>query len=177
IKLAELWIAYRFSMREVDLVDVAETIQITEHDAEFITFSIGSQWVPRSGHGPDNLAVTSDGNVHMAYVRTTGEFLLLGSRKHFARFVNLRWDSLHADSASAIGKLLASAHLPAAKLVSDDAHASKINSRFGTREISVPRLSIQNQTSLLTVWFYTRNAAYQYQLSCNPDELIPCQLR
>lgn len=177
IKLADLWIEYRFIMREAELQEVTDAIHIIEQDSKIILFSINARWTPDSATGHQNHAVTPDGNVYMAYVRSTGEFLLLGSRKHFARYVSLRWDALTPESVGEVGVLLANMHLPATKLIKDDNIARKINDRMNSAEVSAPRFVLNGNDTNLTIWFYKGNSAFQYQLTYSPNELVPCKLQ
>ncbi len=177
IKLADLWIEYRFIMREADLQEVTDAISVIEQDSTSILFSIDAKWAPDSATGFQDRSITSDGNVYIAYVRSTGEFLLMGSRKHFARYVSLRWDALTAESVNEVAALLATTHLQATKVVKDETAAKKINAHFNSAEISAPRFALKNNTSSLIAWFYTGNSAFQYQLTYAPNELAPCQLQ
>ncbi|MBA2664173.1 MAG: tetratricopeptide repeat protein [Bradymonadaceae bacterium] len=177
MKLAELWIAYRFSMNEADLSEVAASIRPVAKDSRTVLFAIDQQWVPASGRGPNGSGVNAQGEVAMAYVRSTGEFLLLASRKHFARYVGYRWGKLENANAQAVVDLLDTAHRPGWRVVNSDALANDVNQRLKSTEVSGPRIAAGDAGADLFVWTFDGTRLHQYQLRHARQDLVTWQLR
>lgn len=141
VKLAELWAGYLFRLADASFADLAETLEPLVIEEEIIVFSIEPDYCPDNAIGPQGAALLEGGNVPLAYVRDTGEFLLMASRKHAARAVAARFGDISSDTGPEIATFLANYHRPRWQFASNDSKAADLSSRTGV-QLQGPELSI-----------------------------------
>ncbi len=125
MKLAEQWLLFRGQATTETQTMLAQRFRPLNVLEEVVFFAIDAKLLPRHAKGPDETALNR-GEGAVAYVRATGEFLLLGSRKHFARAAGLFLKELDAQSAALAADLFKSFHRPGWKLAPN-------GPRFGTQ--------------------------------------------
>lgn len=129
LRLADLWLVWK-SHRDLAAtqVEVAQEIQVVAKDDKVTVFEIASRWAPPKAAGKGSVALSPDGGVHLAYRKRDGAFLVLGSRKHFARFIGTRFETITSDNSVDILTMVQDYYCPRAKVDTSDA---RIESRQG----------------------------------------------
>jgi hypothetical protein len=103
VKLGELWAQYLFRLGEVSISKMGAAVEPDESGDHTVLFWLDPEFAPSmaSGWRADE-AARSDGKVPLGYVRRTGEFLMLASRKHLARLFDEAFDELTQENAARI---------------------------------------------------------------------------
>lgn len=163
LRLAEIWMGYFARVALASQVDVADGIQVIDVGRSVVTFGIQERWVPAVGTGPRKMALLADGLVPMAYVRETGEFLLLGTRQHFSRFLRHVVPTLTAETGTTCMEYFLKYHRPGATIVSQGDKA--------------PRLADGKKGQIVLVFWMQRGATQTgYQLVFDPKGLLRWRL-
>lgn len=171
VNLAELWVGYRFAMDDTDLQPVASSIRLLEETPRFVTFSLPSHFLP------DLLtripgAVGEDGRAWMDYIRDSGEFLLLGSRKHFCRLLEVVDVELSRDTGSRFANWLRRFFRPGWDVIADSEAA-----RRSGADVDAPRLRKESGAVELRVDAVdSHGGVRQIELSYQPRSASPYQV-
>ncbi len=137
LSLAEMWVAYRFVLNDLDAPRIADSIEIQERgEVGYTTFLVDQEFVPQELAGIPG-ATDSQGRVAMAYLGRTGEFLVLSSRKHFARFLTRTGLALTKSTAKEILSRL-SLFRPGWQIVSSPRRAEEMNRHFQGTPLQPP---------------------------------------
>lgn len=123
MKLAEQWMQFRMHPLDTAQNDVAAAIRPLNVMDDIIFFALAVRFAPFVGAGQ------SRGEVAVAYVRDSGEFLLMTSRKHFARAVGVLCKRLNRHVVATIADLFASFHNPRAKVFNDPERQPRLERR------------------------------------------------
>ena len=106
MKLAELWMNYRGHPLDTPQNEVAASIRPLNEVADVLFFGLGTQYAPVLQRQ------SARSEMAMAYLRATGEFLVLADRKHFARAIGLVAKRLTETNARTALSLFTSFHRP-----------------------------------------------------------------
>lgn len=177
MKLAELWVAYRFVLSAIQTNEIAASLKTHLVHSDVIVFSIDKAFVPASflaQVGPG--ALSPDGRTSLAYVRRTGEFLLLGSTRHFARFLETAPFELSSESLPTLLPWLQRLFRPGWRLVENQEVASRAIERTGVRSIAAPNFARQGDRARAQLNFLERSTPHVMRLYDNPDALIPFEI-
>lgn len=150
VKLAELWTGYLFRPTAASFAEIAKTVSTHEVSDSVILFSIDPKFCPPIAKGPSGAAVREDGTVGLAYLRGSGEMLLLGSRKHAARALGTSFDTLDRENASEVVTFLAEYFRPNWVWVHDRKIASDL-SRSTDHDLDAPRLQSSDGETILHI--------------------------
>lgn len=175
--LAELWVAYRYVLGAILINDVANTLKAHSIHDDFIVFTMDRQFVPEAfvaQAGPG--AFSNEERAALAYVRHTGEFLLLGSARHFGRFLEITGFQLSESSLSSLLPWLQRLFRPGWRLVESEEIARRAVERTGMNAIREPRINRLGQKTVLHLNFLDRTAAHRLSLSHDPDALAPYEV-
>lgn len=115
LKLAEQWFTFRGHAPGVALADIAGGIRPLKSLKAVVFFALRSDLAPPAARGVGDAALSA-GEVPIAYVRRTGEFLCLGSRKHYARAMGAHLGVLTDQTAPHALEIFKSLHRPGAKI-------------------------------------------------------------
>lgn len=103
VKLGELWAQYLFRLGEVSLSKMGAAIETDDIGDHAVVFWLAPEFAPDMASGwRHQEAARDDGKVPVAYVRRTGEFLMLASRKHLARLFDETLGELTQDNATRV---------------------------------------------------------------------------
>ena len=161
MKLAELWLNWRASPLDTAQNDVAAAIRPLNVLEDIIFFALGSDFAPMVAGGSGN-ASAFRGEVPMAYVRTSGEFLALGSRKHFARAIGELCGEISPRNVAMIMDMFGSFHRPTARVIRDGPHKPRIENKGGATMIRFSVLVGQHQQDYALL--NAPNAAVKWRL-------------
>ncbi|TXD33929.1 hypothetical protein FRC98_19730 [Lujinxingia vulgaris] len=173
MKLAEIWAAYRFVLTAIQTNAIAASLKTHLTHRDVIVFSLDQDFVPASflaQVGPG--ALSSEGRTSLAYVRSTGEFLLLGSARHFARFLEVAPFELTSESLPTLLPWLQRLFRPGWRLVESEDVARRAVERTGVRTIAAPTLARQGAATRLQVNFLERATPHVMRLHFDPDALL-----
>jgi hypothetical protein len=163
LRLAEIWMNYFPRVALSSQVDIAADIDVKQIATASIIYGIDRRWVPAVATGPRRAAMLSKTHVAVAFIRDTGEFLLLGTRQHFSRLLKYMVTSLSPEDATKCMELFVRYHRPGAKIVGE---ADKN-----------PRLvEGKNGQQVLLFWAKIGGATTAYQLVFEPDGLLMWRL-
>lgn len=174
-KLAEMWALYRFHLSDTAFSHVASTIEVLQLEDHVILFKIGAQWVPDYARGPGDAGVLDDDTVAMAYMRRTGQFLPLASRKAVARLMEESFDRLDKASARRALELLSNYHRPGWWVAANDKQAARLSQRVGT-SIGSPRFERQHSATTLVIGGVDSQGPVQWRLTHDPHRVTPWRL-
>jgi hypothetical protein len=175
--LAELWTAYRFSLSETAYSEMGGTMTLVSQNPQTVLFTLDKAWVPDFGRGDRESAVDKDDQISMAYVRKSGQFLLLGTPKHFAQFAGLSFKSLGHDNVSEVVALIQRHFCPRWRLVSSQAMVQEASTRLNTPQISAPKITPTSDGAVLELWVITNRHAAKITLTHASNQPSPWQLR
>jgi hypothetical protein len=174
-KLAEVWANYLFSITDASFSNVAKTLEPLEVNDEVIVFALAPRWAPDYARGPEGEATLSDGRVVIAYLRRTGEFLPMASRKSVARLLEATLDELNGQTASQALEVVANYFRPTWQIASNAESAQTINNRVAG-SVPTPKLNRNGgRTVLRFVGASSRHLA-EFVVSYDDDLLIPWRL-
>lgn len=143
-KIAELWASYFPPAVERNLVDVIGAIQLKEQNARAVLFDLPNTLTPNLGFKRTSIA----------YMRKTGDFLLLPYRSHFARFLGDLGAGLE-DSGKMVLNATERYHLQGGRVI-----------RSGDR---APTLRAEKKGTTLS--FYVEGINTEYNLTHHPSGL------
>ncbi len=138
--LSELWVGYRFVMPDTKLPAVAESLKIQSTTPNFVAFQLGAQFVPSVIADHVDGSTDSEGRIGMAYLRDTGEFLILPSRKHFCRFLESGKVKIARENVPAVAQLLDTYFRPGWTVVVNRELADRVNRKISGAEVTPPGL-------------------------------------
>ncbi len=163
LRLAEIWMNYFPRVALSGQVEIADDINVIEIGPSAIIYSIDQRWVPSVARGPRGAAMMSKTKVANAFIRDTGEFLLLGTRQHFSRLLKYVVESLSPKDATKCLELFVRFHRPGSTILSE---ADKN-----------PRLvEGKNGQQVLLFWAKVAGATHAYQLVFDPEGLLTWRL-
>ena len=178
LRLAELWIGYRFALPDTDVQKIASSLTILEATPHFIAFGIDAQYLPTTIVAHIQGSVDSDARARMAYSRDSGEFLLLASRKHFCRMVDIAEVELSQHFAPKIAGWLQQFFRPGWRIMTNQKTTQKWRNKLGSKDLKPPSLRQQDDDFILRTHGIDRNRKLrQLQLSYRPSRPIPYQLQ
>lgn len=157
MKLAELWLNFREHDLDTAQTSVAAAIRPLHIEPTVIVFALGHAFAPT-----DPLGRRPRGEVAVAYVRATTEFLLLSSRKHFARACGELIGAIDSDSAGVVLSLFSRFHAPTAEIPRQGDHA--------------PRLERSGDATILRFRATTGRTARDYAFAHAPSAAVRWQL-
>ena len=143
--LAELWVGYRFVMADTSVQDVANSIEILRSTEHVAVATISSEHLPVLNPFDDGGATDGQGRAGIAYLRNTGEFLLLSSRKHFARLLEVSSLDLDQSDAPTIADWIQSWFRPGWDIMVDRETTEYWRERYETDKLSPPSLQHRDQ--------------------------------
>lgn len=170
--LAERWVEYRVQLEEVSFAEIAETIEVLDNRDEVIVFRLGAQWVPSFACGPDHAGIFPDGTVGMAYLRRSGEFAPLASRKGMTRHLEVTGDELGQEEARRIVSDLVQLHRPRWEFAVDEDRARSLQ-RESADDFQAPRLEADTDQTRLLVEAASPTGKVTYEITHNPGEVLP----
>ena len=175
MSLAQLWADYRFDLADTAVPQIAPTMEILDRRPRVIVFGLGRQFVPPAILEDSPGSVIS-GKAIMAYDRRSGEFLVLASRKHFARMLRLTQLTLDAEGLPEITSLLP-LFRPAWKTVIDRESAQEARELSNSSEIVLPEFRERDQESGLRLQACDEEGVLrQIVLRYRPDHISPYAL-
>jgi len=146
-RLAELWHSYFPPAVERSLVEVIEAIQLREQNDRVVLFDLPSSLTPNLGFRRTSLA----------YLRKTGDFLLLPYRSHFARFLAELGTDLK-DSGEMVLTAIERYHVQGRKVIRSGERAPSLSSgsagttlKFYIEGVNV-EFNLTHQPSALQSW-------------------------
>lgn len=174
-KLAALWASYRFSLSDTAFSQFAESLEVVSAGPATVIFKIGSKWVPNFARGPQDAAILDDDKVALAYLRATGEFVALASRKGLARYLEASHTKLDQDAARAAIELLKNYHRPGWWVAASEKQASNLSQKVG-RSVDSPQLRTSRGQSTLVIEGVSSQGPVRWQLEFDADALLPWTL-
>lgn len=175
-KLAVVWSNYLFSITDASFAEIAQTLELLEVDDEVIIFALAPTWAPEYAMGPKRSGTGKNGKVALAYLRDTGQFLPLASRKSVARLLETTLEELDYDTASDVLDIVARYHRPAWSFVRTEEDAQALSQRVG-RDVSTPRLGENGGTKELRFWAVVQKQVVAFVVTHDPSRLIPWRVR
>ncbi len=177
MNLAELWVGYRFVLPDTALPDVVDSIELVENTDHYILFALDTDFVPSSIIEEHDAAVDTSRRVNMGYIRDSGEFLLLGSRKHFCRFLEASHIVLRNDTASAIAAHIRDQFRPAWNVITDRKSAKKWQEKYGTSDLHPPAIRKNRGETVLRLHAVdTSNSIRKINLGYRPTQTPPYRM-
>lgn len=170
--LATLWTSYRFSLPEAAINDISRTAKLEEVSEHAIVFTLPRRWAPKYTAGPGGAALLKDERVALAYIRRSGEFVPMVSRKALAHLMEVSAAKLDEDSAEFALRSLVSFHRPGWRIAFDQRTAARLSEHAG-RELSAPQLraSRGSDERQLEVWGISDSGPCLWRLLRDPAEL------
>lgn len=151
MRLAELWVGYRFSLPDTAVQEIAAGLEITEVTPNVIAFAIDADHVPGVivDHLPGGL--DARGRAPMAYLRNTGEFLLPAIRKHFCRLVETTEgkQGLRRDVAPTIAGWIRDLFRPGWNVAADKKSAVSLRKKHSLSDLKAPKLRQKGDAAVL----------------------------
>lgn len=175
VKLAELWAGYLFRIADESFAELAQAIEPLESGESVIIFGIDAEYAPDLAAGPDGAARLEGGKVPLAYLRETGEFLVLASRKHAARCAARMFDQLTAETAKPAARFLANYHRPGWSFIGDGADASRLSRQIGA-DLDPPQFKQQQGRRVLEIEGVAGQTAFFTALQDSGQSLEPWKL-
>lgn len=177
LRLAELWVGYRFSLPDTAVQKIAASLNLIEKTYHFIAIGIDAQYLPTSFAEHVEGALDSNGQAGMAYSRKTGEFLILASRKHFCRLVDVAGVELSHHYAPKIAGWIQRLFRPGWRVMVDQQTAQKWGQKLNTQKLAPPSLRQQDDNFVLQVHAIDGNNKLRIiQLGYRPSKPNPYQL-
>ena len=161
ILLADLWVNYRFSMPETLTPKIAASLILEEVDPAFVIARLPKQFLPEALFTNVEGGIDREGLASIAYLRRTGEFLMLASRKHFCRFLTATGKILDRNTAPAIAAYLDHHFRPGWRLVNDTKTAEALRRRIGNDQLRSPTLQRKGNDVGLAIQAVTPSGAVQ----------------
>lgn len=178
MSLAELWVDYRFVVPDQILPDVAASLQVVEQTPKFVVFTIGSAYAPEVISKYVDGSVDEQGRIALGYLRDTGEFLLLPSRKHFARFMVEGRLDLGRKTAQAVSRLLDRFFRPGWVVATSSSEADQIKRKFGDESYKPPAFrSESGQMDLRVHAVDEKRKRRVIHVQFRPGEVDPYEVR
>jgi hypothetical protein len=137
-RIAELWMSYFPPAAEYPLVEVMEKVEIITTDANVVVASIHSSLTPRFGR-----AFTP-----VAYIRSTGEFLLLPFRRHFGDFLS-QFDLSLSTQMSAVLNAVEMYHLGGLRIIREGEQKPQISKGNGNEMVLFRVQGVREQFALI----------------------------
>ena len=163
LRMAEIWMNYLPRAAVASQVDIADDITILVDEGPVVVYGMHPRWLPQTAIGPRGIALLSKNRAPVAYVRRTGEFLLLGTRQHFSRFLKYMIPTLTSEAASTCLQHFVSYHRPHTQIVGQGSEA--------------PRLAEgKNGQQVLLFWMQRGGVNTGYQLVFDPRGLLRWRL-
>jgi hypothetical protein len=131
--------------------------------------------VPEFARGPQGAGIGYDDTVGMAYLRQSGQFLPLASRKGLARLLEICFDKLDKHSARRAIELLTDFHCPNWWVAANDPKAAKLSQKVGT-QVNSPRFERQHSAKTLVISGVSSQELVQWRLTHDPHQVVPWQL-
>jgi hypothetical protein len=174
--LATLWASYRFSLSDTAFTEITETIALDEVTDSAIVFTLPRKWAPDYASGPDDAGILEGDRVALAYLRESGEFVALASRKGIANYLEVALNRLTGESAGRALDILAKFHCPSWRVATDKSTAEALSKRAGA-SIAPPRLHAVQERSSLEIFGVSKRGPVRWELEFDAANLIPWQLR
>lgn len=168
--IAEIWVQYLFRLEEASFARVSDAIDVTEDRERLLVFTIDKAFAPPLARGANGTALREDGNVSIGYLRETGEFLILSTRKQMVRALRATIDRLDRESAGDAVELLANYHRPGWYWISDDARAREVSQKASQWSPSSPRVETGNQGRILRIEAMAGDQLVEVKLLTHPGE-------
>jgi len=143
--LAELWVGYRFVMADTSVQDVADSIEILRSTEHLAVATIAPEHLPTLSRSDAPGATGQQQRAAIAYVRDTGEFLLLRSRKHFTRLLEISPLELNQDHAPEIADWVQRWFRPEWELMVDRETTDYWRERYETDKLKSPSLQHRDE--------------------------------
>lgn len=137
-RIAELWMSYFPPAAKYPLVEVMEKVEIITTDANVVIASIHSSLTPRFGR-----AFTP-----VAYIRSTGEFLLLPFRRHFGDFLN-QFDLSLGTQLSAVLNAVEMYHLGGLRIIREGEGGPQLSKGNGNEMVLFRVQGVREQFALI----------------------------
>ncbi len=170
-KLGELWSEYWVMLGDVPFAEIAATITPVSVEDAAIIFTIGEDWVPDFGRGPQSAAVRDDGTVGIVYLRDTGGFAPLASRKAVERYLDATFDSLDQEAARRAVEVLDRFHRPQWRVVDTDRLAQALSENT-SQTFSSPSLRRGRSKTVLDIEGSSPQGRISWEISFEADALI-----
>jgi hypothetical protein len=161
MKLAELWLGFRHHPPETAQNVVADAIRPLNVLPGIIFFALDADFAPPMAGGADGEG-RYKGEVAIAYVRDSGLFLCLGSRKQFARAVGGYIGTIQEESIQKILDMFRNFHRPTHKIVRSGENGPRIERREGTTILRFTTLTSSGGTNWALV--HQPDAAVRWRL-------------
>ncbi|MGM0558618.1 MAG: tetratricopeptide repeat protein [Myxococcota bacterium] len=174
-KLAETWANYLFSITDASFSDVAKTLEPLEVTDTVIVFAIAGKWAPEYAKGRGGEATLPDGRVVISYLRETGEFLPMASRKSVARLLEATIGELDGQTAGDALEVVARYFRPTWQMASNSESAQEIAGRV-VGNVPTPKLNRDGSETTLRFVGASKTAVSEFVVSYDDDLLIPWRL-
>lgn len=178
VMLAELWIEYRFALQETELPQISSSVEVLDEKPDRILFTLSAKHVPNQLVGAAG-ALDSNRRVAMAYVRDTGEFLVLSSPKHFCRLLEVTDTELGRESGRGVVDWIQRLFRPGWVVATDRDSAAECRQHIGSDDISAPSFQkpARHQVVLELSALGEADRLYDIALDYRPRALVPYRLR
>lgn len=173
--LTTLWTSYLFSLPDAAFSAVTESMRIDHIADGSIRFTLPREWAPAYAAGPEDAAIRDGNRISLAYIRQSGEFVALATRKGFAAYMEATSSELDAEAARLALKLLAKSHRPRWHIAADKSTSDALSQRVRER-LSAPNLKTGRGFVALEVHGVAPHGVVRWELKYAPGELFPWQL-
>lgn len=172
--LANLWTPYLFSLSDAAFSEITESIVVEDIADEAIVFTLSRQWAPDFAAGPSDAGIRDGDRIALAYLRESGEFIAMATRKGFAAYMEATSTGLNEESARRALNILATAHCPSWHVATNKASAQHLSQRASV-EVSAPQLHSRRGQKTLEIHGLSPRGARQWRLIYNAgtNVLIP----
>lgn len=178
-RVAELWSFYLFKLARVPYSEFVSEVQELWQNKDVVIFRLPAKWCPNL---PPAMAARGkskrDGYV-IAYVRKTGEFLMLSSRAHLALLLPYIIEELDAENARLLMRILSEYHGPSNLYITSDEDAQRIAQRTNNARIFAPQLQTNQHGKQLLFWVVEQNTpklyAIQHYAQNNTWRFVPAK--
>ena len=175
--LGELWVGYRFALDDTRLQEVGTSLRVIEEHEQFVAFSLPAEFVPSALVSTIAGAVDSEQRVPMAYLRTTGEFLVLPSSKHFARLLEITRPDRSQDVTNRLANWIQQWFRPGWTVVTGEEAAEQCRTRHGLGDLKLPRLSRSDSaTTIRMVAVDAQATVHNLAIEHRPGQQPPYRL-
>jgi hypothetical protein len=175
-KLAELWSRYRFELSKIPHSTLATAIDILHVTEPVVFFSIEQRYAPELPQTNRGWGLLSEDSVALAFVRATGEFLHLSSRKAIARCVEELFETISSERVGDILDLIAMSFLARESIVRTRDQAEALSRRTGA-SLDAPGVEhLHGGDTRLRFYSVARGAATEWSLEHRPQSTRPWRL-
>ncbi len=178
MRLAELWAGYRFCLPDKTLPKIAASLSLLHEATHFIALAIDTGFVPSAIVKHVDGAVDPEQRARLGYIRDTGEFLLLSSRKHFCRLMEVTDLEMRRETAPELAGWIQNFFRPGWHVMVDEQTTQKSREKYGTKDLKPPKLQKKGSAYAMRLHAVDRNRKIRtIKLAYRPsDQPLPYEL-